>query len=293
MSIASIGIYCFSGAGNTEVISDLLRDALRRGGVRVEIRRMEDILKGRVPNAADTWDMLGIAHPIYGFAAPRIVHRFLRELPLADGKRVFLLKSAADFLAINHAASGPVIRQLEERGYEVVYDRIICMPCTWLIGYPDSLSRQLHAVAIAKTEHMCMELLAGKSRRLSMHPTLKALARLVGVAEAWGARFFGKELRVSSACVDCGRCIQECPTGNIRREDGHTRFGWDCLWCMRCIYACPQRAISPRFSRFFVLEGGYDLGAILVDGSPDDALVNADTRGYFKHFWRYVRDIEV
>jgi ferredoxin len=165
------------------------------------------------------------------------------------------------------------------------------MPSNWLVGYDDRLAKQLYEAAITKTEHMCQEILAGRNRTLHIHPVLGVIARGIHIGEDLGARAFGKELHTSDACTGCGQCVKLCPTGNIRREDGRIRFGWDCMWCMRCIYACPQRAISPRFSKPFVLRKGYDIRAIVADPGLEGRFVNEETRGYFGRFLGYLGDV--
>jgi ferredoxin len=202
-----------------------------------------------------------------------------------------VFKSAADFIEVNNGASKALIRRLGRRGYRVFYDRIVCMASNWLIKYEDELAKQFYNVAIAKTEHMCQEVLAGVERTLRIHPVLQAATTLVHMGESWGARFFGKELHVSAVCIDCGTCVEQCPTGNIRRERERITFGWDCVSCMRCIYACPQGAIAPRFSKFCVLKGGYDIQSIIHDPAIEGNYIDEDTRGFYRHFCRYVQDV--
>jgi len=78
----------------------------------------------------------------------------------------------------------------------------------------------------------------------------------------------------------------------LRRYDKIT-FGYNCVFCMRCIYACPQQAIAPRFGKFCVLKDGYDIRAIINDPNIEGDFVTEETKGFFKHFFKYVRDIEV
>lgn len=286
-----VGLCYFSGTGNTEIVTELLEAAFECHSVAVKTVRVEDVLKGRAQLDLESCDMIGLGHPIHGLDAPRIVYRFVNALPLVNDRPTFVFKSAADTVRINHGASKALIRRLEDKGYRVFYDRIICMPSNWLVGYDDRLAKQLYEAAIAKTAHMCQEILAGRERTLQIHPVLGAIARGVHKGEDWGARMFGKELHASEACTRCGQCVELCPAGNIRWEKGRIRFGWDCMWCMRCIYACPQKAISPRLSKLLVLKQGYDIRAIVADPSIAGAFVTEDTRGYYRRFLRYVKDV--
>lgn len=286
-----VGLCYFSGTGNTEIVAELLQAAFERHEVRADLFKIEDVLCGRACLDPECYDFVGVGHPVYALGAPRIVHEFVDMLPPAKDKCAFVFKSAADFIAINHAASKTLIRRLEAKGYRVFYDRIFCMASNWLVGYDDRLTKQLYEAAIAKTEHMCQDILAERERTLPVHSLLGVLAQVVHMGQDWAARLFGKELHVSDACVGCDRCIQLCPTGNICREGGRIRFGWDCIWCMRCIYACPQKAISPRFSKLFVLKRGYDIRATVANPSVQGEFVTENTRGYYGRFLRYIEDV--
>lgn len=287
----SLGIYFFSGTGNTEIVSQLLAREATRHGIAVEMTRIEDVLKGVAPLDVARHDMIGIGHPIYGFGTPRIVHDFVRKMPAVHDKPTVVFKSAADCLSINNGASRGLIRRLGRKGYRVFYERIICMPCNWLIEYPPAFARQLYDAAIVKVEHMCQEIVEGKERKPNVGPVLRTLAELSHMSEDIGARFFGKELHRTTDCIDCGQCVNICPTGNIRRKSGRVVFGWDCIWCMRCIYACPTRALMPRFSKLVVLREGYDIARTIEAPAGEGGCVSAATRGYYQHFWRYLEDV--
>jgi ferredoxin/flavodoxin len=289
----SIGLYTFSGTGNTQVVAELLAKAFERYDADVEIARIEHVLQGQTRLEPKAYDLMGIGHPIHGFDAPRIVYDFIDALPLVDSKRTFIFKTAGDFISVNNGASKTAIKQLGRKGYDVFYDRVICMPSNWAMKYDDAFSKQLCYTAIAKAEHMAGEILAGRERDLKVNPLLRWIVRLLSWGEDRGARRFGKNLTITDACIDCDTCIDNCPTGNIRRQNGRITFGNDCVWCMRCIYACPQQAIVPHFAKFCVLKDGYDIQAIINDPTFEGAFVTEETRGFFRHFLKYVRNVSV
>jgi ferredoxin len=289
----SIGLYTFSGTGNTQVVAELLARAFEQHGAQAEIVRIEHVLQGKAQFNPEAYDLIGIGHPIHGFDAPRILYDFVDMLPPVENKRTFIFKSAADFISVNNGASKTAIKRLKCKGYAVFYDRIICMPSNWAMKYADEFSKQLCFTAIAKAEHMAGEVLAGQERKLRINPLLRWIAKLISRGEDLGARFFGRMLTVSDACIDCGRCVDDCPTANIRRENGRIRFGYDCVFCMRCIYACPQQAIAPRFGKFCVLKDGYDVKAIINDPNIEGDFVTEETTGFFRRFLKYIRNADV
>jgi ferredoxin/flavodoxin len=291
--IESIGLFYFSGTGNTQVVTELLAEAFEHHSAQVEIARIEHVLQGKARFEPEAYDLIGIGHPIHGFDAPRIVYDFVDVLPPVESKRTFIFKTAGDFISVNNGASKTAIKRLRHKGYDVFYDRIVCMPSNWAMKYDDAFSKQLCHVAIAKAEHMAAEIMAGRSRDLRINPLLQWMTHLLSRGEDRGARRFGKGLTATDACTDCDTCIDNCPTANIRRENGQIAFGNACVWCMRCIYVCPQQAIVPRFAKFCVLKGGYDVRAIIANADLEGNFVTEETKGFFRHFLKYVHNVSV
>jgi uncharacterized Fe-S center protein len=61
----------------------------------------------------------------------------------------------------------------------------------------------------------------------------------------------GGEPRYERGCVQCGICVENCPTENIVIEDDRPRFGrtW-CPGCSNCAIVCPEECIQPNVARF-------------------------------------------
>jgi flavodoxin/ferredoxin len=288
--MSSVGIFYFSGTGNTEIVSELLEQAFKDRGVDAGRFKIEDILNGEAQVVVQSYDIVGVGHPIHGFDAPWVVYDFVARLPLAEGKRAFVFKTAGGPETINHSASKSLIARLQRKGYEVFYDRLFYLSSNWVYKQSAPLVKRLYNAAVEKAAHMSEEILAGKERVLRPGTFLRVLARAVGLSEALGARFFGKDLHVSDACTDCGKCIDNCPMRNISRDNGAIRFGWRCVWCMRCIYACPQQAISPRFAGFCVVKDGYDIRRAVRH--PDVEEDEASAGDY--HAWvQYLQNVEI
>lgn len=43
-------------------------------------------------------------------------------------------------------------------------------------------------------------------------------------------------------CIDCGRCVTQCPTGAIDMKNPKLTDGEKCMMCCRCINVCPHNA---------------------------------------------------
>lgn len=60
----------------------------------------------------------------------------------------------------------------------------------------------------------------------------------------------------SDACTRCGKCVAQCPVGNIVRTEGGTpQWNGNCTMCLRCLHLCPTRAIN--YGKATVKKGRY------------------------------------
>lgn len=284
---ASIGIFYFSGTGNTEAVANLISEEFRQKGASVETVKIEDVVGGKAPGETARYDMVGIGYPIHALNAPKIVYRFIRKLPAANRMNTFIFKSPGDPFLWGGATT--MIRdRLKRKGYDVTYERIFVMPSNVAIRYDDALIKQLYNATARKARVMAGEVLSDVRKFQRNSLPLRLLTRAFSSAESLGCCFFGRSLRASKACARCGTCAKNCPTGNISMTERKVKFGWRCVFCMRCMYACPKKAISPLVARFAILEDWYDLGKIAADESILGNYLSKDTRGYYKPMYDYI-----
>ncbi|MCP4526369.1 MAG: hypothetical protein GY833_10710 [Aestuariibacter sp.] len=283
-----IAIYYFSGTGNTAYVVKLARDAFVRAGAGVDLFKIEDLHRKRAEFNLAGYDVLGIAHPVLGFDCPGFIYDFVRTLPSAENKPVFLLKTAGDYHAVNHSASHSIKKILSRKGYDPFYDEIVAMPANWLMAYDDRLNRQLVEAAPKRVAAAVRRILAGERQKLSNGLLLRIILRAIGYLEdQYGAKQFGRYLRAGASCTRCGKCARDCPTGNIELENEEVVFDNACVWCMRCIYNCPQKAIDNRYMNLFILKGGYSLARIRALAFEPIDFKGPKLSFWHKYFQRY------
>lgn len=246
----TIGIFYFSGSGNTELVADIIRDKFAELGCTVDLIRMEDIIKAGLHLDPDQYDYLGIGCQVIGFGVPRLAMEFIRDLPNSDGKKTFLFRTAGGAAPVNDNASKPIIRSLLKKGYKVEYERIFSIGSNWMVKVDDAVMKQNFEATKGKAENMCMEILRGDRHILKTGTGLRLLMGIVRTFSSGILPFMGKDLIVDSACTHCGLCVKNCPSGNIYEMAGRIRFGHSCSSCMRCIDSCPNQAIRFRLLTF-------------------------------------------
>ncbi|WP_151734846.1 EFR1 family ferrodoxin ['Paenibacillus yunnanensis' Narsing Rao et al. 2020] len=286
----------FSGTGNTELIAKGYAEALRRRGIDTGLCRMEDVLNGKRDADFSDYGLIGIGHPVYGFGAPRLAETFALQLPAGNDMPVFVFKTASSPHRVNYSASNVLICRLSNNGYRVFHNSLLAMPCNFYVKYDDRLNKQLYRSALGKLELLADEIAAGSVRELRVHPLLEhVLRRLYVWEERVAGKTFAKGLRVGEDCTFCLKCVRNCPVGNIALEAGSFTFGADCLLCMRCVYACPRQAVKATRLRGSVVKpftGGLRLSKLLEDPDNDGCYVTGRSKGYYKHFIRYLLDTE-
>jgi ferredoxin len=286
----SVGIFYFSGTGNTETVVNLLAKEFEDKGSHTDTITIEDVLKGKLHLEPEKYDIIGIAYPIYALNAPRIVFDFIRVLPAGD-RKTFILKCSGDPF-LQGGATTMVRTRLTKRGYHIFYETLIVMPSNVLVQYDDNLKKQLYNTAVGKTARIAEEILAGTVNLQKNGVFSRVVTFFFSGLEMMGAPFFGKDLNVLQSCDLCGTCVRNCPTNTIFRKGDTIRFGWNCIMCMRCIYNCPHMAIQPQVYRVFVLKDGYTIQDAIDDPAIQGDYISDTTTGYFKRFYDYIKKDE-
>lgn len=287
-------IFYFSGTGNTELIAKLFAKALSNRGQDVDLYRVEHVLQGIRSVDYEAYNLIGIGHPVLGFGASSIVERFVEQLPDCKGTPVFVFKTASSPHYVNHGASNPLLHTLRKKGYSPFHNSILAMPCNFYMKYDDRLNKQLYQAAQCKVELFADEIVNEIPRNLRIHPALERLLRMVYYwEERQGGKYFAKGLRVTDACTLCLKCVRSCPKSNITNSRDGIVFSQNCLLCMRCIYSCPQKAIRATRLKSSVVDpytGGPNLQALMKDSENDGRFVTPRSRGYYKHFIKYLEE---
>ncbi len=287
-----IGIFYFSGTGNTEIVAKLIGNALERKHNSVEYFKIEDILNNNIAIDINSYDMVGVGHPVLGFGATGIADRFSKYMPYGNNKPAFVFKTASSHHYINQGASKTVIRNMKKNGYDVFHNSILAMACNWFLKYEDTFIKQLYEAAEVKTQRIAEEINNKEKRILKINPILSGIFRIAYyMEEHGGARYYAKNIKVSDKCTKCKKCINSCPNKNISETGEKIIFGKSCVWCMRCAYICPVDAIQPGMMKSCKLQpfnGGYFIDRVLNNKEVGNIFVTKEAKGYYKHFIKYL-----
>lgn len=192
---------------------------------------------------------LGFVFPVYSWAPPEIVTKFIEGLRLNHApKYCFMVCTMGDEVGL----TAELLRKtLSRKGWRLDAAYSIQMPETYInlpgfkLDTPEGVKAK-HEAAQLRIQHIA-EALKGRATGVT-DVTVGGMAWFKSVVVKWLFYKFlitDKPFRSTDACVGCGICAKNCPVGNISIKEGRPHWGRDkrCLTCMSCYHRCPQHAI--------------------------------------------------
>jgi flavodoxin/ferredoxin len=280
-----LGIYYFSGTGNTEIAANLVSDEFKALGWEVSLMRMEDINKGRIELAIEQYDLIGFGSQVIGYGIPGIVRKFAKRLPVSvDNKKVFIFRTTGGVVPNNYNVSKLFIRILERKKYDVCYERLFSIGSNWIFKFDDAIMKQLYEATKRKIGIMCSEIVRGERHTYQTKAGLRIKMGIIAALAAKTFPFLGKDAVVEKSCTRCGLCVKNCPADNICLKNGKIKFHTSCSACMRCVYSCPNKSIRFRLFKFFTIPGGYNVKKSLFNAVNPDEKPNGKIPPFFKGY---------
>lgn len=318
-------IFYFSGTGNTEFVTNVLKSGLEKRGNEVELIRAEDVLLGKIDLKnreidISSFDRIGLGFPIYGFNAPRMILELTKNhiLPnLKNGKSpaIFIYSTCAGPMYLNEIAHFRLKKELTKQGIKVSYERQFFMPANIFTAYPEEVNVLLVKTSEKKAGIMAAELSDGWMR-LRDDKYLPYFFGWIYLLEQIGWKNAGKYFKVNDSCNGCGLCAENCPAGNIQMKknmigcneisdeanetDSNNEvnvstetmkpcYGNNCYVCMRCVYGCPKKAIGMGLYSFAILKNGYSVQDFVGKEIPAD--LSSLEKGYLRSLKKYMEQV--
>jgi len=230
-----------SGTGNTKHVTELLFKKIGANGTLVPIE------SSGVDEALEE-DELILAYPTQFSNIPYLVRDFInKHADIWQGKKIFLITTMGLFAG---DGTGCAARLLKKYGAVITGGLQIVMPDS--IGDCKALKkpREQNKAVIEKADKRIIEAASQISAGKYPKEGLSFASHLAGL---FGQRlwFYNKttgytdKLKIDpSKCIGCGLCAKNCPTQNIRIEDGKAVSSDQCTMCYRCVDFCPKQAVT-------------------------------------------------
>ena len=273
-----IGIFAFTGTGNTLRVCNILASELQKNNADVDINLIKDVTDKQI---VQTFDKIIIAYPVHGFNTPKVMLDFLNDLPCDKAnKSAFIVRVSGEALNLNNAAGIVPKKILTKKGYKVNGEFMYIMPYNIIFHHTDNMATRmindarLRAIKDAKS-------ILNDNCKLNKNGLFNRFVSFVCKIEHLAMPMFGKHYKTTVACISCGICEKLCPTNNISLKDGKPIFGKNCVGCMACSFDCPKDAI-----RISLLDGWRVNGAYNFNSTPatDEEVCDYCKKSYLKYF---------
>jgi len=236
-------IYC-SGTGNTFRVGELFKELLMERGYDVDL---VDISSSS--SEIKRYDLLVFGTPTRSkVASVKMTDYIERNIRLENNK------SAEAITFITHSwgqAFGHITLsdKLQNKGFKVVSALAYLMPNNHyaMTGKKHSQSEmtEMYKAAIEKTQDVITSYENGKGN-IEARSTLKKAAfgkMYTMLQKKWIPNYAQNYLEVDeSKCTKCNLCVKQCPSKNIKVDNGTIIFGSNCLACAKCFNTCPVNA---------------------------------------------------
>ncbi|MGP1459400.1 MAG: EFR1 family ferrodoxin [Treponema sp.] len=298
-------LYVFSGTGNTRLVAELYKKYLTDyETVIYDIQRKKDGSFKTAPNPSD-FDLVGFGYPIHGFNAPEVMVDFCKSLPdVNEGaqgrrhtkKRAFLFKSSGEGHFLNNYSSGLMIKILEKKGFEFLTERHYVMPYNMIFRHSPEMVKSEFIYADALVRLSARGLQSGRKENVHFNPLKAWFVPIIRIEWIY-ARLQGPFMKVDmKKCIECMKCVNNCPLENIDFDGARFKFGTECALCVRCSFHCPTCAISIGLLNGWRVNGSYRIKQTAADKSVRFPYFGEDLKGlhrllYYNYFRRADKEL--
>ncbi|MCQ2772842.1 MAG: EFR1 family ferrodoxin [Bacilli bacterium] len=272
----------YTGTYNTRYLTNLLKARLEKEGVEVDTYEIDALKMEQLDYSG--YDMLGLGYPIYGFNAPSRFLKFVKKQKFPKGLKTFIYKNSGETLHANDASSVYVVRKLKRCKADIENEYHFIMPYNIHFKFEDALINEMLRMDDLLLDVLAKEVLDGIPNIKKYKFIHRLITFFVKIQYIGGDinSFFYKVKK--DKCINCNKCINNCPTKNIyRAKNGSIKFHHDCLMCMRCSFNCPTDAMRIGFldAWGWRVNGAYDFKKIRTL-TVDKPIINDSTDGFFK-----------
>ena len=232
-------ILYFSGTGNSRYIAKRIADALQDEAADLNAK-----IKAADSSPMQTGRDIVVVTPTHAWRIPRIVSEWLSKTELLSAERIWFVMDCGG--EIGNAAKYNR-RLAEQKHLRYMGTAQIVMPENYIAMFNAPEAEEAGKIVEKAEPDIDAAIAHIKAGQAFPIPRCNLYDRIVsGPVNPVFYRFFVKAAAfyANNACIGCGQCVRNCPTNNIKLENGKPVWSKECSHCMACICYCPAEAIE-------------------------------------------------
>lgn len=237
-------IFYFSGTGNSLQAAKAIakHNDVKLISIAAAINSNNDIYEYNLDNN----EIIGFVFPIYAWAPPKMVLKFIDKLRLNNynNNYVFSVATCGENIGNTMKLLGA---SLKEKNLKLDSGFSIKMPNNYIIiGNVDSKEMEEQKLTVAEESLKHINNII-EERGKGIFEVEKGF--LPGVLTSVINPLFNKnavdtkKFYVNESCTSCGLCEKVCNCRNIK-VNGKPEWGANCTQCLGCLHLCPTKAIQ-------------------------------------------------
>lgn len=283
-------IIYYTGTGNSEYLSNMVRNRLLDENYDASLYKIDPLNLKKIN--LNEYDIIGVCYPIYGFNLPKTVHYFFKKQKFKPNQRVFIFKNSGETYSANDSSSLVLRKIIKKQKACLTNEYHFLMPYNIHFRFDEYLVKEMLQINSLLLDILVKEInenIPNIKKYKFINNVINRALRLTYIGGNINVLFYKVD---KNKCINCGLCIQKCPTKNIylnKREK--IKFKSNCLMCMNCTLNCPKDAIKMGLFNAWRVNKPYDFHKIekLKLTNP---IINDSTQGFFKCYVKTYKDIK-
>ena len=253
--IEKAAVLWYSQTGNTQKCGKVLAKAFENHGITVDYGDLRNFNRAKITDS----DLIVMGSPVYYYDTPAYVKDFIQSLPDLKGVPVASFVTFGGPEGNQHNAACSILEGLAQKngvpvGLEA-FMSISSYPLSFKAKEETLKTKGSTILPDRKTYERVREY-AGfikaqvKKRNTSEFKktlTLREFSTFFG-PEWWTKQSVANHSIIEQKCVQCGVCIEKCPTGSIDLDTFSVNTT-TCVLCFGCLNNCDYQAVNMEYKK--------------------------------------------
>ena len=244
----------YSQTGNTQKCGKVLAKTFEKEGITVNYGDLRDLDRQKVADA----DLIVIGSPVFYYDTPDFVKGFIQSLPDLKGIPVAAYVTFGGPEGNQHNAACSILEGLvQKKGVPVGLETFMSISSYSPSFKANDTSKKTERSTILPDRNtyknvreyagfIKSEIEKGNTAEFKKSLTLREFSTYFG-PEWWTKLLVKDHFIIEQNCVECGICVEKCPTNSIDLDTLSVNTD-TCVLCFGCINNCKYRAVNMEYN---------------------------------------------